>query len=173
MKALSTLEDFYVTELRDLYDAENQLVKALPKMADSASSNQLQDLLLEHLQQTKSHCARLEEIFERLGLDASGKKCKAMKGLVSEGKDILKEDAEEHVLDAGIITVAQKVEHYEIASYGSVVTFAKQLGYEEDAKLLEQTLNEEKEADKKLTELAVNIVNPNAKTPSEVESVRE
>ena len=159
---LDSLETLYVEELRDIYNAENQLLKALPKMAKGASSPELKQAFEEHLEQTKEHVERLEEIFEKLDKKPTGKTCKAMKGLVEEGSEILEEEGEESVLDAGIIAAAQKVEHYEIASYGTVRTFAQILGEEDAAELLQQTLDEEGEADKRLTELAEEIVNVEA-----------
>jgi ferritin-like metal-binding protein YciE len=159
---LNTLKQLYIEELRDLYSAENQLLKALPKMAKGASSEELKLAFENHLDQTKVHVERLEEIFERLDETPKGKTCQAMKGLVEEGSEILGEDGEESVRDAGIIAAAQKVEHYEIASYGTVRTFAQLLGEDEAAELLQETLDEEGEADKLLTQLAQEIVNPEA-----------
>jgi len=159
---LETLKTLYIDELRDLYNAENQLVKALPKMAKAASSEELQDAFEKHLEQTKSHVDRLEEVFEEIGEKPKGKTCKAMKGLIDEGSEILKEDGEESVIDAGIIVAAQKVEHYEIASYGSVRTFAQLLGKDRSADLLQKTLDEESEANEVLNKLAEDIVNPEA-----------
>jgi ferritin-like metal-binding protein YciE len=159
---LNTLKQLYIEELRDLYSAENQLLKALPKMAKGASSEELTLAFENHLDQTKVHVERLEEIFERLDENPKGKTCQAMKGLVEEGSEILEEDGEESVLDAGIIAAAQKVEHYEIASYGTVRTFAQLLGEDEAAELLQETLDEEGEADKLLTQLAQDMVNPEA-----------
>lgn len=149
-------------ELKDIYSAEKQLVKALPKMAKAATSRDLRNALQEHLEVTEGHVNRLEEVFELLGQPAKAKTCKAMQGLVEEGKEILEEDAEDSVMDAGIIAAAQKVEHYEIASYGTVRTWARLVGEEEAAQLLQETLDEEGEADKTLTQLAENFVNPNA-----------
>jgi len=159
---LETLKTLYIDELRDLYNAENQLVKALPKMAKAASSEELQDAFEKHLEQTKSHVDRLEEVFEEIGEKPKGKTCKAMKGLIDEGSEILKEDGEESVIDAGIIVAAQKVEHYEIASYGSVRTFAQLLGKDRSADLLQRTLDEESEANEVLNKLAEDIVNAEA-----------
>ena len=159
---LNTLKQLYIEELRDLHSAENQLLKALPKMAKGASSEELKLAFENHLDQTKVQVERLEEIFERLDETPKGKTCQAMKGLVEEGSEILEEDGEESVLDAGIIATAQKVEHYEIASYGTVRTFAQLLGEDEAAELLQETLDEEGEADKLLTQLAQEIVNPEA-----------
>jgi len=159
---LNTLKQLYIEELRDLHSAENQLLKALPKMAKGVSSEELKLAFENHLDQTKVHVERLEEIFERLDETPKGKTCQAMKGLVEEGSEILEEDGEESVLNAGIIAAAQKVEHYEIASYGTVRTFAQLLGEDEAAELLQETLDEEGEADKLLTQLAQEIVNPEA-----------
>jgi ferritin-like metal-binding protein YciE len=159
---LDNLRKLYVEELRDLYNAENQLVKALPKMAKGASSGELKQAFENHLEQTEGHVERLEKIFKNLDESPKGKTCHAMKGLVEEGSEILDKDGEESVLDAGIIAAAQKVEHYEIASYGTVRTFAEILGENEAARLLQQTLDEEGEANKLLNELAEGIVNPEA-----------
>jgi ferritin-like metal-binding protein YciE len=166
---LDTLNKLYIEELRDLYSAENQLLKALPKMAKGASSAELKQAFEDHLEETKGHVERLEEIFKALDESPKGKTCHGMKGLVEEGSEILKEEGDESVLDAGIIAAAQKVEHYEIASYGTVRTFATLLGEEEAADLLQQTLDEEGEADKRLNELAEEIVNPQALSESEEE----
>jgi ferritin-like metal-binding protein YciE len=159
---LNTLKTLYINELRDLYNAEQQLVKALPKMAKGASSEELQDAFEKHLEQTKTHVERLEDVFEEIGERPKGKTCKAMKGLIEEGSEILDEDGEESVLDAGIIVAAQKVEHYEIAGYGSVRTFAQLLGKDRSADLLQTTLDEESEANELLNKLAEDIVNPEA-----------
>jgi ferritin-like metal-binding protein YciE len=159
---LDTLKTLYVDELRDLYNAENQLLKALPKMAKAASSEELKDAFEKHLEQTKTHVERLEEVFEDIGEKPKGKTCKAMKGLIEEGSEILQEDGEESVIDAGIIVAAQKVEHYEIAGYGSVRTFAQLLGKDQSAELLQTTLDEESEANELLNNLAEDIVNPEA-----------
>ncbi len=166
---LNSLHDLLKEQLKDLYSAENQLVKALPKMAKAATSPELKAGFTEHLAQTRGQVARLEQIGEHLGFALRGKKCAAMEGLVEEGKELMEEDAEPHVLDAGLICAAQKVEHYEIASYGSVHTWANLLGLTEVADLLEQTLNEEKETDEKLTELAQLSVNPDAEAVDDEE----
>jgi ferritin-like metal-binding protein YciE len=159
---LDSLQTLYIEELRDLYNAENQLVKALPKMAKGASHQELKQAFEGHLEQTKEHVERLEEIFRRLEEKPTGKTCKAMKGLIEEGSEILEEDGDESVLDAALIGAAQRVEHYEIAAYGTVRTFANMLGEEEAAELLQETLDEEGEADKLLTELAESVVNVGA-----------
>jgi ferritin-like metal-binding protein YciE len=166
---INSLHDLYVDQLRDLYDAENQLVKALPKMAEASASDELREGFEEHLEQTRGHVQRLEQIFERLGEKPKGKKCKGMEGLVKEGSETLDEDMQEDTKDAGIIAAAQRVEHYEIAAYGTVRTYADLLGLDDDARLLEQTLEEEKETDQKLTQLAENI-NVQAEEGVEIES---
>ena len=159
---LDTLEKLYVDELRDIYNAENQLLKALPKMAKGASSADLKNAFETHLRQTESHVERLEQIFADLDESPKGKTCHAMKGLIEEGSEILKEEGEESVLDAGIIVAAQKVEHYEMAAYGSARTFARLLGQEKAAELLQSTLDEESETNESLNQLAENMVNPEA-----------
>ena len=164
---LDNLRKLYINELRDLYSAENQLLKALPKMAKGASTDELKQAFEKHLQETEGHVERLETIFDDLDESPKGKTCQAMKGLVEEGSEILEEEGEESVLDAGIIAAAQKVEHYEIASYGTVRTFAELLGEKDATKLLQQTLDEEGAADAKLSELAEEIVNPEALAESE------
>jgi ferritin-like metal-binding protein YciE len=157
MPKITTLEDAYIEQLRDLYSAETQLVKALPKMAKAANSEELRNGFLEHLEQTKEHVTRLEQIFEELDEKPTGKKCAAMAGLVEEGSETIHEDASPAVKDSLLIAAAQRVEHYEIAGYGTVKTFATLLGHEEAAELLEETLNEETETDEKLTEAAETI----------------
>src|SRR3989440_1932852 len=159
---LDTLEKLYISELRDLYSAENQLLKALPKMAKGASSEELADAFNKHLEQTETHVERLEEIFEELDESPKGKTCHGMKGLVEEGSEILDEEGDPSVIDAGIIVAAQKVEHYEIATYGTVRTFARLLGKDRSAELLQTTLDEESEANELLNKLAEDIVNPEA-----------
>ncbi len=154
---INSLRELYVEQLRDLYDAENQLIKALPKMAKEASSDELRQSIEEHLEQTRGQAERLEQIFEQLGEKPKGKKCKGMQGLLEEGKETLEEDMEEDRKDAAIIAAAQRVEHYEISGYGTVRTYANLLGESEAAELLEETLNEEKETDQKLTQLAEEI----------------
>jgi ferritin-like metal-binding protein YciE len=169
---INSLQDLYVEELRDLYDAENQLVKALPKMAEASASDELRQGFEEHLEQTRGHAHRLEEIFERLGEKPKGKKCKGMEGVVKEGSEVLDEDMNdmnEDTKDAAIIGAAQRVEHYEIAAYGTARTHADLLGRDEDRRLLEETLEEEKETDEKLTQLAENI-NVQAQEGGESES---
>jgi len=170
---LDTLKKLYVEELRDVYNAEQQLVKALPKMAKAASSDELREALELHLDETKGHVERLDQIFESLDESAKGKTCKAMKGLIEEGSEILEEKGEDSVLDAGIIAAAQKVEHYEIATYGTLRTWADLLNQDEAAGLLQETLDEEGEADKKLNELAEEIVNPEALLEGEEQEEEE
>jgi ferritin-like metal-binding protein YciE len=165
---LDNLKTLYINELRDLYNAENQLVKALPKMAKAASSQQLKDAFEKHLEQTKTHVERLEEVFEEINEKPKGRTCKAMKGLIEERSELLHEDGEESVIDAGIIVAAQKVEHYEIAGYGSVRTFAELLGKNKSAELLQTTLNEESETNETLNQLAEGIVNPEAVMETEM-----
>jgi ferritin-like metal-binding protein YciE len=152
-----SLRELYTDELKDLYSAEKQLTKALPKMAKAASSEELREGFEEHLQQTKGHVQRLEEIFTMLNAKAGGKKCVGMEGLVKEGAEIIAEDLEYAVMDAALISAAQRVEHYEIAAYGTVSAYADLLGEAEQASLLRQTLEEEKETDQKLTELSRQI----------------
>ena len=156
---MEDLRDLYIEELRDLYSAENQLLKALPKMAKAASNEQLAEAFTSHLEETKVHVERLKEIFEKLGKRPTGKTCKAMQGLVEEGKEMMEEDADPEVMDAGLIAAAQRVEHYEMAGYGTVRNFAKLLGDKEAARTLQQTLDEEGAADKKLTKLADSTIN--------------
>jgi ferritin-like metal-binding protein YciE len=153
----TTLRELYVQELKDLYDAENQITKALPKMIKQASSEQLQSALEEHLEITREQAQRIEQIFEKMGERLKAQKCKGMQGVIEEGSELLKEAEDEDVRDAGIIASAQKVEHYEIASYGTVRTYAQLLGEDEAVQLLQQTLDEEKEADQKLNALAEEI----------------
>lgn len=156
------LEQLFLEELRDILSAEKQLIKALPKMAKAASSSDLKAGFQEHLTQTQTHVERLEKVFEELGKTARAKTCEAMKGLVKEGDQLAHEDASDEVKDAALIAAAQKVEHYEIATYGTLITWANQLGYGNAASLLEQTLEEEKETDQKLTELAESQINASA-----------
>ena len=159
---LNTLQDLFIHELKDLYSAETQLLKALPKMAKAATHPELQAGFEEHLEQTKGHVARLEEIAELCKCKLTGHKCKAMEGLIEEGSELIAEDAADTVRDAGLIGAAQRVEHYEIAAYGTARALATCLGYEEAAELLGETLEEEKETDEKLTELAMSAINAEA-----------
>jgi len=151
------LKELYIEELKDLYNAETQLVKALPKLARAASSEELRRGFEDHLEQTKGHVERLQKIFDMLEESPKGKKCKGMEGLIEEGAEVTEEDYEGSLLDAALIGAAQRVEHYEIAGYGTVRSFAETLGESEHVSLLNETLEEEKETDEKLTELATQI----------------
>jgi ferritin-like metal-binding protein YciE len=166
------LKHLYVEELKDLYNAENQLVKALPKMVKASTSEDLRDGFAEHLEQTKGHVARLEQIFKALGESPKGKKCKGMEGLIEEGAEMIEEDPDPEELDAGLISAAQRVEHYEIAGYGCVIAYAKVLGENQAADLLAQTLGEEKETNEKLTELSQLINLEAAESGDEEEEQR-
>ena len=159
MAKLNTLDDLFLHGLKDIYNAEKQLVKALPKMAKAAASEKLRAGFEGHLEQTQGHVERLESIFKSLGVAARGVKCAAMEGLVEEGSETISEDAEPAVKDAGLIMAAQKVEHYEIATYGTLVAFAELLGHSEAVDLLGETLQEEKDTDEKLTQLAESEIN--------------
>lgn len=170
--ANDSLRQLYIDELRDLYNAETQLTKALPKMAKASSNNELREAFQEHLRQTSEQVSRLEQIFEMIGEKPTGKKCLGMEGLVKEGAETMKEDYEGSLMDAAIIGAAQRVEHYEIAGYGTVCEFAQLLGEEEHVPLLEQTLKEEKQTDEKLTQLAEQI-NSQAQQESEEEERAE
>jgi len=153
----SALKERYIDELKDIYSAENQLVKALPKMAKAATSDDLRAGFEEHLEQTKGHVQRLEQIFEALGEKPTGKKCHGMEGLITEGSEVIEEDLEDEVRDAALISAAQRVEHYEIAAYGTVCTYAELLGEDYAVQLLQETLNEEKATDENLTALSKDI----------------
>jgi ferritin-like metal-binding protein YciE len=154
---LSSLQELYVEQLKDLYDAEHQIIKALPKMIDKAESEELKEALNEHLEVTKQQANRIERVFNDMGEKAKAEKCKGMQGVIAEGDDLIGDIEDPNVRDAAIIAAAQRVEHYEMAGYGTARTYASQLGEDEAADLLQQTLDEEKEADKKLTELASEI----------------
>jgi len=166
MSKLKTLEDFFVDELKDVYNAEKQITKALPKMAKAASSEDLKNAFETHLAETEGQVARLEKIGKIIGKTLSGKKCKAMEGLMEEGKELMEEDAAPEVMDVALIAAAQKVEHYEMATYGCLKTYARLLGYEEIEELLQETLEEEGNADKTLTALAGEL-NEEAMQPAE------
>jgi len=160
---VETLRELLVHELEDLYDAESQLVKALPKMAKAASIPQLREGFEQHLKQTKEHVVRIEKAFQMLGEGATAKKCKGMAGLIREGNEVIKNtEADEAARDAGLISAAQRVEHYEIAAYGTARTYAQTLGEDAVAELLQTTLDEEAQTDKKLTSLAESTVNVEA-----------
>jgi ferritin-like metal-binding protein YciE len=156
---LRSLQDLYVEELKDLYSAESQLLTALPKMAKAASAPPLSKAFKDHLAETEGQVKRLETIFEKLGSSPKGKKCKAMEGLIEEGKETISEDAEPSIKDAALIAAAQRVEHYEMAGYGCARTYARLLGHDDAAELLQETLDEERSADKKLTKLAETVIN--------------
>ena len=160
---LETLKDLYVHELKDLYSAENQLIKALPKMAKAATNRQLSAAFRQHLEQTKRHAKRLEQILKSQYESTRAPKCEGMEGLIAEGDKMAKEDGEDEVRDAGLIAAAQRVEHYEIAGYGCARTYAQLLGDKRGARLLESTLQEEGNTDKKLTKLARSVINLKAK----------
>jgi ferritin-like metal-binding protein YciE len=157
--SLDSLDKLFLEELRDMYNGEKQITRALPKMAKAAESPELRDAFTKHLKETEGQIQRLEKIFQSIGETARGKTCKGIQGIIEEGKEILEEDGEEPVLDAALISAAQKVEHYEIASYGCLRTYAQLLGYDDAVKLLEQTLAEEEATDKKLTELGESGIN--------------
>lgn len=156
---LETLKDLYIHELKDLYSAEKQLIKALPKMAKAATSKKLADGFLKHLEETKEHAARLEKILSSHKETTRGPKCKGMEGVVAEGAEMIEEEADDEVRDAGLIAAAQRVEHYEMAGYGTARTYAELLGDKQGAKLLQTTLNEEAATDEKLTTLATSTIN--------------
>jgi ferritin-like metal-binding protein YciE len=161
MPTVDSLEELLQEELKDIYDAEQQLTKALPKLIKKAQSPELKEAIEEHLGQTEQHVERLERVFEQLGLPARGKRCEGMKHLIAEGNEMIGE-AEDATRDAVLIASAQKVEHYEIASYGTLRTWANILGHDDVAATLEETLDEEKEADQKLTQIAEAVVNEEA-----------
>ena len=159
---METLRDLYVEEIKDLYSAENQILKALPRMIKAATHPQLKKAFTRHEKQTRQQVKRLERIAKQLGEKPTGKKCVGMEGLLEEGKELIKEKPEKEVLDAGLITAAQHVEHYEMAGYGTCRTWARLLGYEEQARLLQQTLDEEGDTDKLLTSIAESRINIDA-----------
>ena len=156
------LEELLIDEIKDIYSAENQIIKALPKMAKAASSPELKRAFERHLEETRRQVERLNQIGDQLDIKLTGKKCKGMEGLIEEGKEMMEEDLDDNALDAGLIGAAQKVEHYEIAAYGTARTHASLLGYNKIAKLLQQTLDEEGATDKKLTALAESVINVEA-----------
>ncbi len=167
MAKLSSLDDLLVHELQDISNAEGQILKALPRMAKAATNPDLKAAFDEHRVQTEGQVKRLEEVFKLLGHPAKGKKCEGMAGLIEEGKKMLQEDAEPEVLDAALIMAAQKVEHYEIAAYGCLCTYAEMLGYDEAHELLGQNLDEEESTDERLTALAESVINADAEQPAE------
>jgi ferritin-like metal-binding protein YciE len=162
MAETSTLHDAFLEELRDMYHAEKQLTSALPKMAEAASSPSLVEAFESHLVETENHVARLEQVFESLGETASGKVCDGMKGIVDEAKSMMQESFDENTRDAMLIAAAQRAEHYEIAAYGTLVTWARRMQHDDAADLLQQNLEEESAADEKLTEIAESGINQTA-----------
>ncbi len=158
----NNLNDLFINQLEDLYDAEQRITEALPQMSQAAHSSQLKEAFDSHLQETRGHVRRLERVFQQLGMEPKRETCQAMKGLISEGSQIVKAKGDENVRDAGLIAAAQRVEHYEMAGYGTVRSLAHQLGLDDVAGILQQTLDEEGAADKKLTEIAENSVNVHA-----------
>jgi ferritin-like metal-binding protein YciE len=173
MPKLASLDDLLVHELQDIYNAEGQILMALPKMIKAASHPDLKQAFEDHRQQTEGQVRRLEQAFKLLGVPAKGRKCEGMAGLIEEGKKVLEEDAEPPVRDAALIAAAQKVEHYEIASYGCLCTYAEMLGYDQVHDLLGQNLDEEETTDQRLTALAENVINQEAEDVEEEEVERE
>jgi len=173
MPKLASLDDLLVHELQDIYNAEGQILKALPKMVKAATHPDLKAAFEEHRVQTEGQVRRLEQAFKLLGVPAKGKKCDGMAGLLEEGKKVMEENAETPVLDAALIGAAQKVEHYEIASYGCLCTYAEMLGYDQVHDLLGQNLDEEETTDQRLTALAENVINQEAEDAEETEAERE
>ncbi|NDJ33557.1 MAG: ferritin-like domain-containing protein [Chloroflexi bacterium] len=161
---MQNLQELYVHQLRDLYSAETQLVDALPKMAEAASTDDLKQAFEHHLEQTRGHVKRIEEIFDAMGESPQGETCEGMQGLIKEGQKVMKKDGDQMAKDAALIAAAQRVEHYEIAAYGTVCTYAEQLSENDAHQKLTQTLDEEKNTDSKLTDLAVNRINQKAKS---------
>jgi ferritin-like metal-binding protein YciE len=170
---MNTLKDLYLDELKDVFDAENQIAKALPKMAKEATNEELRAAIEQHIDQTQTQIERLEQIFEELGEKSKGTKCEATKGLIEEAKRMMEEADDDDTRDAAIIAAAQKIEHYEIATYGTLRTYAELLGHDEQAELLQETLDEEKETDENLTELAVSCINLEAAEDEEGEEEGE
>lgn len=164
MEKINDLNDLFQHELKDLYSAEQQILKALPKMADATSHDELRRAFQEHEQVTREQVRRLETIADDLGFELKGTKCKGIEGIIDEGKDVLKADADPSTRDAALIGQAQRVEHYEIAGYGTARTYARRLGYDRAAELLQTTLEEEGNTDQRLTQLAESLVNPDAQT---------
>jgi len=156
---MENLEDLMKEELKDVLNAENQIIKALPRMIKKASNQELKSAFESHLQETRGHVDRVEQTMESMGMPTKGKTCKAMKGILEEGSEVMSEDAEEDVMDAALIAAAQKVEHYEIATYGTLCTYAELLGLQDAKRLLGQNLDEEKKTDETLTELAERLIN--------------
>ncbi len=159
---LKTLNDLFVHQLKDLYGAEQQLLKAMPKMLAKTTSSELKAAFTQHMEETQNQVTRLESVFKSLGMEPEAEKCKAMEGLLKEAEDFMSQDADKEVMDAGLIASAQRVEHYEIAGYGTASTYAKTLGHTEALGLLKETLNEEKQTDEKLTVIAESSINKKA-----------
>lgn len=170
---LGSLKDIFIDELKDLYSAENQIIKALPKMARAATLEDLRGSFQKHLNQTRTHLRRLDEVLKEIGESPGRKKCKGMEGLLEEGSEVMKKRAEPVVMDAALIAAAQRVEHYEMAGYGCVRTYALTLGYPNAAALLQQTLDEESETDKSLSTLAESMINGLAANPEEARELVE
>lgn len=164
---LQTLKDLYIEELKDIYNGEHQILKALPKMSKAAASSDLKKAFNQHLKQTEHQVERLDKIFGELSKPRRGKKCLGIQGLIEEGSELIKEEADPSVKDAGLIAAAQRVEHYEMAAYGTLRTYAQMLGYESAAQALQDTLDEEGETDHKLTQLAEETINPHAESSGE------
>jgi len=167
------MQDLFIEQLKDLYSAEKQLVQALPKMAKAATTPELVQAITDHLDQTQNHVSRLEQCFEHLNASSRGKRCKGMEGLIEEGKETIEEEGEAVVKDAGLIAAAQRVEHYEISGYGTAKTMASLLGLDDVADLLEETLGEEEEADKLLSQIAMDQVNPQALSVGNGEGMKQ
>jgi len=165
--ALDTLRDLYIDELKDMFNAEKQLLKALPKMAKKADASELRRAFEEHLAQTEEHVTRIQQVFAELGLPERGKTCKGIAGIISEGAELMEEDADPAVMDAGLIAGGQRAEHYEMAAYGTLRAYAETLGFTNAARLHQQTLDEEKMADQKLSELAEGFINAMAEEGDE------
>lgn len=173
MAGLNTLADLFEDELRDVYDAEKRILKALPKMAKAASDEQLRDAFTTHLEETRGQVERLEQVFASLDLKVKGKRCMGMEGILAEGSELMDEDGDETVLDAGLISAAQRVEHYEITAYGTLMAWAKALGHEDAVELLAENEREEKETDQKLSELAESVINQQAASQQDDEEDEE
>jgi ferritin-like metal-binding protein YciE len=173
MAGMNTLADLFQDELRDVYDAEKRILKALPKMAKAASDEQLRDAFTTHLEETRGHVERLEQVFASLDLKVKGKRCMGMEGILAEGAELMGEDGDEAVLDAGLIASAQRVEHYEITAYGSLMAWAKVLGYDDAIELLGENEREEKETDQKLTDIAEGLINQQASAGGDEEEEEE
>jgi ferritin-like metal-binding protein YciE len=170
MSDVENLHELYVAQLKDIYYAEKQLVKALPKMAEKATNAQLRDAFLSHLDETETHVERLEEVFELLDIAARAEKCPAILGIIDEAKEIIDECEDGVTLDAGLIMGGQKAEHYEIATYGTLIAWAETMGHREQAEILKKTLSEEKAANDKLTQLATTSINKAANTNTDSQS---